>query len=73
MLPLIVNVINVCKGPLRSTSSPAPPAAQGTKTVRVISDISLICFAALAWTVKSASAANRNIIIVVFFFMGFLS
>jgi hypothetical protein len=66
----MVNVIKVCKGPLRSTSSPAPPAAHGTKTVKLMSLTSLTCFVALAGTVKSASAANRNIIIVIFFFTG---
>src|SRR4029077_12052573 len=66
----MVSVIKLCKGPLRSTSSPAPPAAHGTKTVKLMSLISLTCFAALAGTVKSASAAKRSIIVVVFFFIG---
>src|SRR5207245_101617 len=48
LLPLIVKVISVCSGPLRSTISPAPPAAHGTKTDSRISFDSLTVTAAFA-------------------------
>src|SRR5438552_12377927 len=60
LLPLMVNEIKVCRGPLRSTISPAPPAAQGIKTVRLMAVLSLTCTAALADTIMIASTATRH-------------
>src|SRR6266513_1266432 len=72
LLPLIVNVAKTWRLPLRSTFSPAPPSAHGTKTMTLNGIDSLICFAALAGTVKIASAATRNIIIAVFFIVSLI-
>jgi hypothetical protein len=46
VVALMVNETSVCSGPTRSTTSPAPPAAQGTKTESAISVLSLTCTAA---------------------------
>src|SRR5262249_14920110 len=55
----MVNVIRVCRRPLRSTTSPNPPAAQGTKTSRLISAVLLVSTAALAGAIARGSRAPR--------------
>jgi len=67
----MVNVSKVCSGPLRSTISPAPPAAHGTKTERVISLLVLDSTAALAGDIKIAITALRTIILVTLFIVEF--
>jgi len=62
----------VCKGPVRSTISPAPPAAQGMNTVRLISVLSLTCTTALAGPTTIASAVTTHIT-TLRIFMGFSS
>ena len=57
----MVNEITVCSGPLRSTTSPAPFAAHGMKTVKLISVVSFSSTAALAGAIKIASTAATHI------------
>src|SRR4029077_7596238 len=72
--PLIVNEIRVCRGPVRSTTSPAPPAAQGMKTVRLRSVLSLTSTAALAETITIASTITMHIVTLgIWVFMGITS
>src|ERR1700720_2795596 len=56
----MVNVIRVCRVPVRSTVSPVPPAAQGIKTVRLISVVSFSWTAALAGTNMLASNVQMH-------------
>src|SRR5690349_14468344 len=55
----MVNVTRVCRRPLRSTTSPTPPAAQGTKTSRMNSNVVLASTAASAGAITSSSRAPR--------------
>jgi hypothetical protein len=59
LLPFLVNEINVCSEPIRSTISPLPPSAQGIKTVRLMSVLSFTVTAALTGMINDDSTAKQ--------------
>ena len=61
------------QGTAKVTTSPAPPAAQGIKTVRLIFVVSLTSTAALARAIERTSTTRHIVSILVALFIAFSS